>query len=185
MLYIFDGENLTGKTSIAKEFAHKLNIPYIKKDLSVLKYQNREILKKDNIELIQKFFWSTIYPVGIKYDIVIDRSILSSLAYSIIFNRKEDLGYIYALLKLENIDKFIKIFFIKTDKESLIQRYNDRGENLFSIDEIYNNQKVFEKVVKHITDTFNKFIITTVQNNNGDSINSITNSLINIYGKIK
>lgn len=182
MLYIFDGGDLSGKTSLAKEFANKVGIPYIKKDLEVLKYQNKAILAKDNIELIQKFFWNTIYPVGKKYDLVIDRSLLSSLVYSIIFDRKEDLSYIYKLFKSPDYSKEITLFFVTSTKESLTTRFYDRGEALFSLDELFLNQSIFEKVVNTINK--DKELIITVNNNNGDNLSKIVESLIrDFYGK--
>ena len=56
MIYIFEGSDLSGKTTLAEAFSKKNNIPLIKKRFDVLG-MSKEFLLTNLIEELQKFFW--------------------------------------------------------------------------------------------------------------------------------
>jgi thymidylate kinase len=167
MIYIFEGVDLVGKSSIAQAFADKYSIPLIKKRFDVLdEGQTRKFLSTSNIENIQKFFWLSIWPLR-KYDFVVDRALLSSLTYGTFFKREFDKSYIYDALK----DEDVTVFFVHADKEIIEQRKAIRTEKLFNIDEIIKIQGMYFDVISVLLEQ-NAIKNLEIINNSYGSINA-------------
>jgi thymidylate kinase len=147
LVFIFDGVDLSGKTTLAEEFSKAKGIPIIKKKLEIFKDFNRTFLQGDNIEAITKFFFESIAPLGEKYDFIIDRSLLSSIVYSKFFNRKFDFSYVYDYLigpKSFNVT----LFHVTLDDASLKRRYQSRGEKFFSVEDLIQIRNLYCKTVE-------------------------------------
>jgi hypothetical protein len=138
LIYIFDGPDLAGKTYLANKISELAGIPIVKKPFNLLKIQ-KDSLKSNDIELYTHFFWESLYPVGSYYPLIYDRSLLSSLVFSKMFNRTYPLDYVYKYLH----DEKVKIFLITADSKTLEERIHIRDEKFFNLEEIIRIQDLF------------------------------------------
>lgn len=167
MLYIFEGVDLVGKSTLAEMTGIKYDIPVIKKRFDVLKDgQQKEFLNTNTIESIQKFFWLSVFPLRKKYDIIIDRALLSSLVYGTFFNRVYDKGYIYEALA----DPWVKVFFVFADAQSIKQRKEIRTEKFFGLEEVIRIQEIYFDVVEMLLK--DEIKVNVINNSNGLDINA-------------
>lgn len=143
MIYIFEGVDLSGKSTKANELASKLNIPIIKKKLDVFDNIGSDFLKSDLIERATRMFFESIYPLGKHYDFILDRSLLSTLVYCKYFDRKFDPIYVYKYLLQPEFSQYIEVNLVIANEDSIRQRYNTRGEKLFTIEAIIELQKIY------------------------------------------
>jgi len=142
MIFIFEGVDLSGKSTLAKEQSESQNLPLVKKKLEVFNHIRKDWLVKGDIELITQMFFESIYPLGIKYDFILDRGLLSSLVYSKFFNRDINLDYVYEYIYGEKSNHIlIKLIHISDDE--LEKRYNFRGDKVFSLNELKEIQKLY------------------------------------------
>lgn len=148
MVYIFDGSDLSGKTTLAKEFSEIKKIPIIKKRLDLFLDKEGRFLKGDMIEKITQFFFESVIPLKDHTDFILDRSLISSLVYSTFFGRNLDSNYIYKYLLETKYNQNIKIFLIHTNWDSLEYRFNHRGEKLFSLGEIKEISNMYQSITK-------------------------------------
>jgi thymidylate kinase len=146
MIYIYEGVDLAGKSTLAERQSKEQNIPIIKKKLEVFKHHKKGWLKGPEVELITQMFFESIFPLGVKYDFILDRSLLSSLVYSKFFHREVKLDYIYEYLKGEKSNSIV-INFVYCSEEKLYERYTDREEILFKFEELVTIQKIYHHVV--------------------------------------
>lgn len=167
MIHIFEGADLVGKTSLANKASSELGIPIIKKRFDVFK-NLKDLLERDDIETITEMFFESIFPLGVTYDFIIDRSLLSSLVYSKYFNRKVDLDYVYKYLFTPELNEHLNITLVIANEESMKTRFIDRGEKLFILKEILIIQDIYIKTSEYLNKTANKEIIKTIWNNNAD-----------------
>lgn len=144
MITIFEGADLVGKTTLAREYSKENNLIVIKKDFIGLK--TVEFLKKETIELISKVFFNSIFPLGTRFDFILDRSLLSSLVYSTFFNRNVDNSWIHKYFLDDNYKHSIETFLVISDEKSISHRMEIRGEILFSIEQILQIQDLFIKI---------------------------------------
>ena len=142
MIYIYEGVDLSGKSTLSKLKATATGIPIIKKRLEIFQHTRKEWLLGKDIELITQMFFESIFPIGKYYDFIIDRALLSSLVYSKFFNRKVQLDYIYKyFLGVEA--KYIEVNLVIANEKSLRKRYELRGESIFSMEELLIIQKLY------------------------------------------
>lgn len=87
-------------------------------------------------------FFESIYPLGIKYDFILDRGLLSSLVYSKFFNRDINLDYVNDYI-YGNKSSHILIKLIYISDEELEKRYALRGDKIFSLNELKDIQKLY------------------------------------------
>jgi thymidylate kinase len=166
MIWIYEGADLVGKTTLAKNFAKEHDIPLIKKRLDVFNHTTDEFLRGSNIELTTQMFFESIYPLGVKYDFVLDRGLLSSLVYSKFFNRDVKIDYIYDYLLTTKSD-FLIINLITANEESIKSRLQTRGEKIFGLKEILEIQDLYIKTAKILNEKGGpRTIINFIENNN-------------------
>lgn len=149
MIYIFEGADLTGKSFLANAFAKKYNLPIIKKRLDLLE-MDREKLKGSEIERITHFFFESIFPLGKQYDFILDRSLLSSLAFSKFFDRDYNLDYIYKFFLDPEFAQYITCFFIYSPEDLFVTRLENRIEKFFTLNEIILLQNQYFNLVNFL-----------------------------------
>ena len=142
MIYIFDGSDLTGKTTLANKFAKENDIPIIKKRLDIPKLNVKGKLNDNVIECYSQFFFESIYPIGTKYSFVLDRSLLSSIVYSKFFQRNYNINYVYNYLVSER-NKYITMNLVIADEEFIQKAFDKRGEQLFTVKDLLLIQDLF------------------------------------------
>jgi len=152
MIYIYEGVDLAGKSTLAERQSKISNIPIIKKKLEVFKHHKKGWLEGPEVELITQMFFESIFPLGVKYDFIMDRSLLSSLVYSKFFHREVKLDYIYEYLKGEKSNS-IHINYVHCSDKVLQERYLDRKEILFRFEELVTIQNIYHQVVKTLIDS--------------------------------
>jgi thymidylate kinase len=151
MLIIVDGVDLSGKSTLAKMISDIKCIPVIKKRLDILKLDKREKLNENQIEVITRFFFDSIFPLAKQYDFVLDRGLISSLVYSKFFNRDTDIDYVYKYLFNKELNKDVQVFITYCSDENVLKsRFETRGERLFTFEEILEIQKIYMKTVDYL-----------------------------------
>lgn len=167
MIHIFEGVDLSGKSTKAQDLSSQLNIPIIKKKLDVFDNIGSDFLKSDLIERATRMFFESIYPLGKHYDFILDRSLLSTLVYCRYFERKFDTHYVYKYLLQKEYAQHIEVNLVIADENSIRQRYNTRGEKLFKIEQIIELQKIYFDISSVLLNNgcMNLHII---ENNNAD-----------------
>lgn len=143
MLIIFESEDKTGKTTLAKRLAEQLDIQYLKlNNISV----NENESVDDSISISthsQLETFTQLYERGMIKDAILDRFHISEYAYSHLFHRGYDSSYIR---DIDNrLSKYNDVILIrcKTYYKMLKNRWKD--EKLINIDkirsimELYNN----------------------------------------------
>lgn len=173
MIYIYEGVDLTGKSTLSNKRALMMKIPIIKKKLEVFKTLNKEYLSTNQIEVMTQMFFESIYPLGVQYDFILDRSLLSSLVYSKYFKRTVNLDYVYKYLFDPDLSKNIKISLITSNNESLKNRFETRGEKLFTLDELLFIQGLYIDTAKTLIEG-GCTIIQIIENNDHADISSIS-----------
>ena len=105
---IIDGADKRGKTTVIKLLSEKLKLPVIKMP------DSKEFIDSGQIERVSKFFNEIIVQFhGSSF--ILDRGFTSSVVYSRVFNRPDDLSYIS---EIENVLE--PVIFILTG-----QRFED------------------------------------------------------------
>ena len=152
---IIDGSDNLGKTTIINLLSRKLDLP-------VIKMTNMgEYIKDGDAEKYSRLYNETIVQFS-EFNFIMDRGFTSSLVYSEVFARTDDLSYI------KNIEQKLKpIVFILTGRTNLINDYH-KGIRYtsFSSDPIYQieeKQEIDESFCKlseekryHIVEVFGK-----------------------------
>ena len=164
MIYIYEGVDLSGKSTLANKKAEAMNIPIIKKKLEVFKHLDKEFLSSNQIEVVTQMFFESIYPLGKKYDFILDRSLLSSLVFSKYFERTVSLDYIYKYLFTPELSQYIEIYLVTTNQKSIERRFMDRGEKLFTLKELIFLQNLYDETAKTLIDG-GCSIIKIIENN--------------------
>jgi len=142
MIHIYEGVDLSGKSTLARKQSETEDIPIIKKKLEIFNHARKDWLVKGDIELITQMFFESIYPLGAKYDFILDRGLLSSLVYSKFFNRDINLNYVYDYIYGDK-SSHILIKLIYISDEELEKRYALRGDKIFSLNELKDIQKLY------------------------------------------
>ena len=89
---IIDGPDGCGKTTIVKMLSKKLDIPILKM-LSA-----KSLFNKNVIEIASYTFTQLLIQLK-NYEYILDRGFITSLVYSKVYNRKDDLSYLKAVEK--------------------------------------------------------------------------------------
>jgi thymidylate kinase len=176
-LFIFEGGDLSGKTTFAKEFSKQTGFPIIKKRLDLIK-DIKSTLKEDFIERFNHIFYYSLEPIFTGYNIISDRGLISSIVFSKFFNRGYDLTYIFDFIKRNDL----QIFIMKVDNETLIERYKIRGEELFNIDEVIKINEAFLEVydeLSKVKEFKNKIHLIESKNFNQDDFVIYVYNIIN------
>lgn len=163
MIYIYEGVDLSGKSTLAESHSEKMSIPIIKKKLEVFKHTRRKWLQGPEIELITQMFFESIYPLGAQYDFILDRGLLSSLVYSKFFNRDVDISYIYDYIS-GPLSQYIKIFLVFTKKDCLKERYQNRGEKIFTLEELIQIQQLYLDTYDTLKENLKDINIELIEN---------------------
>lgn len=163
MVHIFEGVDLSGKSTLAKNQSESEDIPIIKKKLEIFNHARKDWLVKGDIELITQMFFESIYPLGIKYDFILDRGLLSSLVYSKFFNRDINLDYVYEYI-YGRYSNYILIKLVYISEEELEKRYALRGDKIFSLDELKIIQKLYLETYNTISSNTPNHRILLIKN---------------------
>ncbi len=107
-----DGPDGCSKTTVSKGLHKKTGFPIIKMKKA------KNFFNKKSIEDASYVFNTTIAQLPLEYSYIIDRGFVSSLIYSKIYKRKENLDYIN---KLEKIIK-PKVVILTANNEELFKR---------------------------------------------------------------
>lgn len=111
MIYIIEGADMTGKTTLAKALANKHNLEYEHVLTNPFEYYKDSLLTRDNV--------------------VFDRHFISEMLYPKVFAREPKLnwGMFEELVNIikENRDK-IKIVITTADEIEFLNRLNDRPD---------------------------------------------------------
>lgn len=166
MIYIYEGVDMSGKSTLAKKQATETGFPIIKKRLDILN-MGPDLLSSNQIELATQLFFESVFPLGQRYDFILDRGLLSSLVYSKYFNRTVSLGYVYKYLINPLNSKDIKIYLITANEESLTQRFMTRGEKLFTLKAVLLIQTLYLEAAKNLIE-LGCDRIQIIENNNAD-----------------
>ncbi len=130
MIIFIDGIQLSGKTTLIKEF-EKININNYKFDFS--KYTSKFNLKKKDLKGFQlgKDLSLLSFLKTINKDLIIDRGIYSSIYYSLIYKRmsKKDILKILDVIS-EEFNEFIYIFIFNKNSQNIIRNKKDGFDNL-------------------------------------------------------
>lgn len=170
MIHIYEGVDLSGKSTLAKKQSDIEDIPIIKKKLEVFNHSRKDWLVKGDIELITQMFFESIYPLGVKYDFILDRGLLSSIVYSKFFNRDINLNYVYDYIygaKSSHI--LIKLIYISD--EELEKRFALRGDKIFTLDELKDLQKIYLETYEIIHSNSQNHRILLIKNDANVSSN--------------
>lgn len=171
MILIFEGHDLSGKSYFAEYMSKRHNIPILKKPLHMLKEQNKDFLQNVEIEFFSEFFWKSIHPLHTGGPVIVDRSLLSSMVFSVMYQRKYSLDYITDYLK-SNLRDF-KIFLFSCDDKTLDSRFSTRGEELFSLDEIKVIREQYKNVYASLVKNHLDHKIISIDNSDSQDVSSI------------
>lgn len=151
MIIILEGHDLAGKSHIAslikRFFIHEPVI--LKKPLNIIKRVAPELLESSQIELFSEFFFTSLEPFleDQAPPVIVDRSLLSSLVFSKIYNRDYNLDYIKKYLNLKNI---LIVLLTVSNSECLHKRFNKRGDQFFSLQDIINIRDTYLEVYQDL-----------------------------------
>lgn len=136
---LIDGADGLGKTTICQMLSRTLNLPVIKMP------NMEEYLNKGTPEEFSKLFNETIIQFA-EYDFIMDRGFTSSLVYSKVNNRKDDLSYISRIEQILDPEVFILV----SRSHSVFADMNEMKERKF-----FRADKMFDRVlVEKIDDEF-------------------------------
>jgi len=142
MIYIFEGPDFSGKTTLAEKVSKYFNWPvFFKPDTKKYfpndwdKYQNFYTL------LTYNFFlqWPNDRPL------IVDRLWLSAIIYSKSFDRKDDLSFIDPK---ECYEKRLRNIFIKIDNFETIEKRLNRGDDKKILDRMHDIWKLYQDYYK-------------------------------------
>lgn len=148
MIHIIEGVDLAGKSTIASDLQKELGCPIVKKKLGILEDYDPKFLEGVSIEVFTQMFWESIAPLGRSCNFILDRGLISSVVYTHYYNRKYDISYIYDYIFKDN--DFFKIYYVTCSDKTLLERYNTRGENYFSFNQLLLLKNIYEGTISSI-----------------------------------
>ena len=171
MILILEGADLVGKTTLAKELSQRLCIPQTGIWIDLDNPKPSIISVSKTLKLLVQ---------NSKPDIIFDRFFISEWVYSKLNNREGD--YLKDLIDewAQVDDLFIFILFAKND--ILINRYEIRGDERFSINEILNANELYQNLYYYINNQFKCFLIDISEMTTQQISEHIKNVLNNIGG---
>jgi len=152
---MIDGSDNLGKTTVINLLSRKLDLPIIKMT------NMKEYIEEGDAEKYSRLYNETVVQFS-EFSFIMDRGFTSSLVYSEVFSRKDDLSYI------ENIEQKLKptIFILTGRNRPGAIHYSYLGYTSFSSDPIYNTEsknkideafwKLAEERGYHLVEVFGK-----------------------------
>lgn len=180
MFIVFDGHDLSGKTSIAKGVAKELNACYYIKNFHIPHKRTKKAKKtlKKSYTSIHDFYVASKQELPHSH-FIIDRYFLSEWVYSEVLREesvKEDPYYEKLNTYVNREDSFLII--VEAPTEDILTRKYERGENLVNVSLI---EEIKEKYREYLPETgFRKKLI--IQNPEGalySNISTITSLIRN------
>lgn len=130
MIIFIDGVQLSGKTTLIKEF-EKINMNNYKFDFP--KYTSEFHLKKKDLKGFQlgKDLSMLSLLKNFNNDLIVDRGIYSSIYYSLLYKRmsKKDILKLLDIIA-KNFNEFIYIFIYSKNSQNIIRDKKDGFDNL-------------------------------------------------------
>jgi len=142
MIYIFEGPDFSGKTTLIRKISEYFKWPiFFKPDTK--KYYPDSWENYQNFYTLLSYYFFLQWPID--KPLLVDRLWLSAIIYSKVFNRKDDLSYINPN---ECYEKGLRNIFIKISDFKTIDERSDRGDDQKILDrmhKIWNDYQVFYK----------------------------------------
>lgn len=174
-LYIFEGADLSGKSTLAKLVAKKFKIPFINRIKVTPTMFKKYIDLKGEIEtraILQNLDFK-------KNDYVADRFLLSDIIYNKIYKRKYSTQWAHDALK--NL-KHYKLFYIRAPLCEIEKRFKLRGDKVIDFNKLIYLHTEYEKFVfkqVELLGNDNIFIIDNID------LNTVKFSIFKIIRGIK
>lgn len=164
-LYIFEGGDLSGKSTLAKYISKKFKIPFIQR----IKVTQR--MFKDFIDLKGEIETSSILKNldFKKHDYVADRFLLSDIIYNKVYKRKYSTQWAHDAFK--NLKNY-KLFYVRAPICEIEKRFKTRGDMLIDFNKLSELHTEYEKFIfKQVEfgDNQNIYIIENIDLNTAKS----------------
>jgi thymidylate kinase len=141
---IFEGNDCSGKTSIAKEVADALKWPIIKVNTGAYVREGVAI-GSNELERLMKVFNETVAQFD-TYNFILDRAFISTQVYSKVYERKYDISYIDGIIK--NHSDNALIIWVWSPLDLVLKRVRQDKENIIEEDNISKIQRGYEDYFK-------------------------------------
>lgn len=160
MIIVFEGPDGAGKTTLLRRIHQELNIPTLKMPKAHETFDDWKVLNalSENYDLLlNQIAWSG-------HNFLVDRGLLSGLVYSKVYNRHNDLEYIWRII---NVNTEITYVILVGDSDKLLARKTDEvidPDRLVKINEAYKELAI--KIP-------NSIVIDTTNNSEEDCVDQI------------
>jgi len=134
-VFIFDGPDGCGKTTLAKRISKELNMPYHKNP-----YEHGEWKHPDRYKLMLRYtdLYFLTYLKNSRNDVCLDRSWTTEWVYSQVFNRGNDFEFLHKLDDLlSSIENSVLIITTRTNLPNQEDELEGINDNWFKIRDKY------------------------------------------------
>ena len=164
---IFEGCDLTGKTTLIENICENYNVDVL------AKYKLSNYDWKNHISIIGKIMYKTLANFQ-KYDFIVDRLAISDFVYDKVYQRNNDKSFI----NLRKDFRDSKIVYVTVSDFSIIEkRKNERPEINITYDKLNALYKEYELFFTSFSDV----PVLKIINDDENSINNNVKEIINFW----
>lgn len=149
MVIIVTGIDCSGKTTLIEQLSKRMNYEVVRGSSFQL------TANKTNDELFKTFLELTKLE-----NVIFDRFSFCNFVYAPLYEDYSQLTIEQIRLIEQNLPKGSRIIYLTADKETIIERFNTRGEEYVSEDKIDAILKGYEEVLENTTLQIDKFNTT-------------------------